>query len=1447
MFNLIIGLVRSTKNNALGRLPKDEQKAFEEGLSKIKTGFKKLSIANAKGILLFTLNVRLSRQNLTDLITDYNSRNVVKKGNVKNFIHQLNENLESKFSYSSSSVISNAKKQTWIHSLVGMNGQVYHIIESVNGQLKFTEESTVNYSTTNFDNAHKLNIVKNKIKEGSIHKSSLMKYFDKGNDPKKEVNKNENRKEKQYDLDLKAIKSISDKSNITATWVEVGKELRVMIDATNYYFTLEKNKIISFSIADEKTYEIDSEIGKILISKVTHIVTPFLKDYENSLKSESKESNEKITLEIIDYSEKAIAVKGTTKEMAQSIKDLDIWAKFNRRLKDGDDTFSGWIFSKKNLETVQQFVDEVNGGKTDFSTVAKSTSTSKRVQTLNIPFAQHLALFDSVHSNVDAIVRNNFKIDRFDYKDGKITLSEVFKMMPISIEWNKVRNTTLSIPRDNYKEQFKNYGYVDLEKKITNDSIEIYQNEKSGRLYVIRAYHYDHAGYVTFEINIDEIGKGGKIEYKWFHSISPSFEEIKQFKKLTYEQIRAIKVPKAKNKPFYTFPIGNRKVLANKIKEEILLGKMEVAQIMSYGTDQSGNQDIAYYLDDPIYTIRSYKDVPEHIERVTFNEKTKEFTFGNSAVKWSARYHNKRIPSYILLDGNEQQEIIKKSIEVDPKKQVLKWKKLVDSLTKVLNNLNDSLKNYNTNTDKRRAFYYNKEHNRDQTAEKLKLAEALKNAWENNDVPEILKVIQPKSKSDNILWAFLHSIKQGNFGYHYYNSVDYDNYSFKENKSYWEKIGKEQGVSELQKVNDELRVLVKKYNNVEVDTEKKKAEEELKKMVMDLQNSKQKGFFPTPQKLAQDLIDHARIKSTDIVLEPSAGIGSIAELIEKEQPKQLDVLEIMMKQSEILKRKGFNVVGNDFLEYTPKYKYDKIIMNPPFEKYQDIEHVRYAFSLLKKGGRLVTIVGAGAIQNSQKKAKDFQDWLDEFGAEIIKNDSNAFSVDAFRKTGVQTYTIIIDKDFDVSGDDDNLKPPTGGKPKIVHDDSSKPSNQVMDLSINTIHTDTKRFQNRADTHSSESANRIIEDYQDGKFDWAKFDPITVWNDPKEKKVFVLSGHSRLAAFKELEKIDSSFTKIPSKVFKGTETEAIKLALTSNTLSTKETELERANYYRQSLKACELQLSGQNDCMKEVLTELKSAEGKNWKYIWNISQLNPKGFALDQLKLLDKSSEENASIARTIADWVGESRLKYPQLTDQHENEIAQWLFEKGYGSKAGQFKAKSKFLKYLHDAIHKNTEFGKFLSDKPLNIAKSISKSEVEIAFDQELQVLKDTVNEIEKGIKERSTRYYQAVNEGKISEEKAKEMLSDWYKKLAVARSKLNTFAGSKYKVLDAAKNQSSLFGFDWKEYQKHQEERAGCHTAKGNNCECSCGGKYHKVGINGISDKKYECLCGCECDSHK
>ena len=57
---------------------------------------------------------------------------------------------------------------------------------------------------------------------------------------------------------------------------------------------------------------------------------------------------------------------------------------------------------------------------------------------------------------------------------------------------------------------------------------------------------------------------------------------------------------------------------------------------------------------------------------------------------------------------------------------------------------------------------------------------------------------------------------------------------------------------------------------------------------------------------------------------------------------------------EILEMKDHNLVAWNCLDLTEPV-YDTIVMNPPFEKFQDIDHVRHAFDLLKPGGRVVAI------------------------------------------------------------------------------------------------------------------------------------------------------------------------------------------------------------------------------------------------------------------------------------------------------------------------------------------------------------------------------------------------------------------------------------------------------------------------------------------------------------
>ncbi len=223
------------------------------------------------------------------------------------------------------------------------------------------------------------------------------------------------------------------------------------------------------------------------------------------------------------------------------------------------------------------------------------------------------------------------------------------------------------------------------------------------------------------------------------------------------------------------------------------------------------------------------------------------------------------------------------------------------------------------------------------------------------------------------------------------------------------------GVSELNRLkrmgiesNAELRAYLREFveniPGVDAEAEQKKA---IKQKEIELANSKIDGFFPTPKNIVEKMLDEADIKKGETVLEPSAGKGNIADEIRTRYPDNaLEVAEINGSLAELLKEKGHNVVGNDFLATNKKY--DKIIMNPPFEKLQDIDHVKHAYDMLNPGGRLVAIMSESPFFNSAKKAEAFRTWLEDVGGISEKLPENSFK-SSERSTGVNTRLIVIDK------------------------------------------------------------------------------------------------------------------------------------------------------------------------------------------------------------------------------------------------------------------------------------------------------------------------------------------------------------------------------------------------------------------------------------------------------
>jgi hypothetical protein len=163
------------------------------------------------------------------------------------------------------------------------------------------------------------------------------------------------------------------------------------------------------------------------------------------------------------------------------------------------------------------------------------------------------------------------------------------------------------------------------------------------------------------------------------------------------------------------------------------------------------------------------------------------------------------------------------------------------------------------------------------------------------------------------------------------------------------------------------------------------------------------GYFPTPRTLAQHVVDLACIEPQHAVLEPSAGQGAIADVLDV-PVDQIQLVEVQQRHADVLTSKGYpRVLVEDFMAAELPL-FDRVVMNPPFERKQDVDHVTRAFGLLKPGGRLVAVMSAGATANKDRKSAAFQLLLAEHGWHE-KNPDGAFKESG---TGVHTVTVVLD-------------------------------------------------------------------------------------------------------------------------------------------------------------------------------------------------------------------------------------------------------------------------------------------------------------------------------------------------------------------------------------------------------------------------------------------------------
>jgi SAM-dependent methyltransferase len=162
-------------------------------------------------------------------------------------------------------------------------------------------------------------------------------------------------------------------------------------------------------------------------------------------------------------------------------------------------------------------------------------------------------------------------------------------------------------------------------------------------------------------------------------------------------------------------------------------------------------------------------------------------------------------------------------------------------------------------------------------------------------------------------------------------------------------------------------------------------------------------FFATPDRLAQQLVDHADVQPHHRVLEPSAGQGAILNPLVVASG-QVMCVEIMPENIEVLQKKGYYPVEADFLTLTETDigTFDRIVANPPFTKNQDIDHILHMFEFLKPGGRLVSVASKSWTFGSQKRQKEFRSGLEWIGAQVLD-----IPAGAFKESGTQIAAVII--------------------------------------------------------------------------------------------------------------------------------------------------------------------------------------------------------------------------------------------------------------------------------------------------------------------------------------------------------------------------------------------------------------------------------------------------------
>ncbi|MFJ6559908.1 methyltransferase [Streptomyces sp. NPDC091412] len=173
--------------------------------------------------------------------------------------------------------------------------------------------------------------------------------------------------------------------------------------------------------------------------------------------------------------------------------------------------------------------------------------------------------------------------------------------------------------------------------------------------------------------------------------------------------------------------------------------------------------------------------------------------------------------------------------------------------------------------------------------------------------------------------------------------------------------------------------------------------------VVTLREKRQQAqFFPTPAAVVQRVIDLADLKPGMEVLEPSAGSGAIATAA-AEQGAVVDCIEQDPGYAALLADAGRarTLTVADFLSVPAEPRYDRVVMNPPFTRGTDMQHVEHALRFLKPDGLLVSVMSWTVAEHGRNTAS-FRALVEARGGA-----AEAVAERAFAESGTDVDTVIV--------------------------------------------------------------------------------------------------------------------------------------------------------------------------------------------------------------------------------------------------------------------------------------------------------------------------------------------------------------------------------------------------------------------------------------------------------